>query len=87
MDTDRRQRFGALANSLAALKASIDHCRGAYGLSDAEAAGRMVKVFGEDHTAMYALIGNAMHDDEHYGNIVTYMRMLGLIPPSTAGGQ
>jgi uncharacterized damage-inducible protein DinB len=24
-----------------------------------------------------------VHDDEHYGNIVTYMRMLGMVPPSS----
>src|SRR6187551_3101152 len=26
---------------------------------------------------------NAVHDGEHYGNIVTYMRMKGLVPPSS----
>jgi hypothetical protein len=30
-----------------------------------------------------ALIGNIAHDNEHYGNLVTYMRMKGLVPPST----
>jgi hypothetical protein len=24
-----------------------------------------------------------VHDNEHYGNIVTYMRMLGMVPPSS----
>lgn len=53
-------------------------------VSEAEAAARMVTLFGQKHTALYALVGNAMHDDEHYGNIVTYMRM-GMVPPSSAG--
>jgi uncharacterized damage-inducible protein DinB len=26
---------------------------------------------------------NATHDYEHYGNVVTYMRLLGLVPPSS----
>jgi len=25
------------------------------------------------------------HINEHYGNIVTYMRLNGMVPPSTAG--
>jgi len=24
-----------------------------------------------------------VHNNEHYGNIVTYMRMLGMVPPSS----
>jgi hypothetical protein len=27
---------------------------------------------------------NTAHDFEHYGNIVTYMRIKGLVPPSSA---
>jgi uncharacterized damage-inducible protein DinB len=30
-----------------------------------------------------ALIENVAHDNEHYGNLVTYMRLKGLVPPST----
>ena len=30
-----------------------------------------------------ALIGNVAHDNEHYGNLVTYLRLKGLVPPST----
>jgi hypothetical protein len=29
------------------------------------------------------LIGNVGHTSLHYGNIITYMRMLGLVPPSS----
>lgn len=34
--------------------------------------------------ALRALIGNIAHDNEHYGNLVTYLRSNGLTPPSTA---
>jgi regulator of extracellular matrix RemA (YlzA/DUF370 family) len=27
---------------------------------------------------------NTQHINEHYGNIVTYMRLQGLVPPSSA---
>jgi uncharacterized damage-inducible protein DinB len=30
-----------------------------------------------------ALIGNIAHTNLHYGNMVTYMRLLGLVPPSS----
>ena len=67
---------------LAALKASTDHCAKAYAMSDADAA-KMHSLFGEDRTALWALMQNTVHDGEHYGNIVTYMRMLGMVPPSS----
>lgn len=30
-----------------------------------------------------ALVDNVAHTNLHYGNIITYMRMLGLVPPSS----
>jgi hypothetical protein len=30
-------------------------------------------------------VDNASHDWEHYGNIVTYMRIKGMVPPSSQG--
>ena len=70
------------ADLVAAIKASTEYCRKAYVVSDAAAQG-MTKVFGDDHTKLYALIGNASHDAEHYGNIVTYLRMNKMVPPSS----
>jgi hypothetical protein len=32
---------------------------------------------------MWALVQNATHIAEHYGNIVTYMRRKNMIPPSS----
>jgi uncharacterized damage-inducible protein DinB len=70
------------ADLVAAIKASTEYCKKAYAQSDAAAQG-MTKVFGEDATRLYALIGNASHDAEHYGNIVTYLRINGMVPPSS----
>jgi uncharacterized damage-inducible protein DinB len=67
---------------VAALKASNDYCAKAYQLGDAATTG-MVDVFGQQRTKMYALLSNVTHDNEHYGNIVTYMRMNKLVPPSS----
>ncbi len=68
---------------VAALKASTEYCQKAYAMTDAEALKRPTKLFGGEQSALWALAANAAHDDEHYGNIVTYMRMLGMVPPSS----
>ena len=69
---------------IAAFQASNKRCSRAYALSDTE-AGRMVTLFGNEQTALAALLGNAMHDESHYGNLVTYMRILEMVPPSSQG--
>lgn len=70
------------AEIVAALEASNAYCAKAYAQSDARGM-EPVKVFGEDRTRLFALTMNATHDNEHYGNIVTYTRMLGRVPPSS----
>ena len=42
-----------------------------------------MNVFGRERTKLYLLTMNAIHDWEHYGNIVTYMRLKGMTPPSS----
>jgi len=70
------------ADLIAALQASNAYCGRAYAQSDADVAG-MTKLFGQDRTRLFALLQNATHDSEHYGNIVTYMRLKGMVPPSS----
>ena len=65
-----------------ALKASTAYCEKAYAIS-AASAGAPVEMFGDKSTKVGALALNAVHDGEHYGNIVTYMRMKGMVPPSS----
>jgi uncharacterized damage-inducible protein DinB len=67
---------------VAALKESNTYCERAYSQPD-ENVKAPVDIFGEQHPRFYALIANAAHDGEHYGNIVTYMRMNKLVPPSS----
>jgi uncharacterized damage-inducible protein DinB len=68
---------------VAALKASTAHCQKAYAMSDADATKRTVRVFVGERSALWAVLYSTAHDYEHYGNIVTYMRMLGMVPPSS----
>lgn len=67
---------------VAALKASNDYCRKAYALPPESLTG-MVDVFGQQRSKMFTLLMNATHDNEHYGNLVTYLRMNGMVPPSS----
>ena len=65
-----------------ALRSSTEYCNRAYELSD-EASMQTMSLFGRPMTKLGALAMNAVHDFEHYGNIITYMRMQGLTPPSS----
>ncbi len=67
-----------------ALRGSNAVCERAHGQSD-EAAMQTIRMFGQDRTRLGALVLNAAHNFEHYGNIVTYMRIKGMVPPSSQG--
>jgi uncharacterized damage-inducible protein DinB len=43
----------------------------------------IVKIFAGDMPKLSVLEFNTHHNFEHYGNIVTYMRLKGLVPPSS----
>ena len=70
------------AQLVAALRASSEYCRKAYSQTDAAAAAEAM-VYGEKQTRIAALAMNAVHDGEHYGNVVTYFRIKGMVPPSS----
>ncbi len=74
------------ADLLAALKASTEYCGRAYQQTD-RAAQQSTKLFGREQTRLYALVLNATHNAEHYGNIVTYLRLNGIVPPSSRQGS
>jgi uncharacterized damage-inducible protein DinB len=68
---------------ITALKESFAYCDRAYdGLSDASAT-QMVRFMGGDKPKLSVLTTNNVHTIEHYGNLVTYMRMKNLVPPTS----
>ena len=71
---------------VAALRASTEYCGRAYAQTDA-AAQQRTQLFGQERSRLAALGINATHNAEHYGNLVTYMRMNGLVPPSSRPAQ
>ena len=73
------------ADLVKALNEAFAYCDKVYdGMTDAHAAD-MVKFFGRDTTKLAVLSFNSAHTMEHYGNIVTYMRLKNLVPPSSEG--
>ena len=76
----------AKAELVAALKASTEYCARAYAQTD-QAAQRSTQLFGQERTRLFALGLNATHNAEHYGNIVTYLRLNGIVPPSSRRGS
>jgi uncharacterized damage-inducible protein DinB len=69
-----------------ALEGSIAYCDEVFkGLDDAKAGQMVTGAFGGPQAARAAaLMGNTGHFQEHYGNLVTYLRINGLVPPSSA---
>jgi uncharacterized damage-inducible protein DinB len=64
------------------LRTAMAHCDKAYAQQDAGVTG-MVNFFGNNVSRMFTLQMNGAHDFEHYGNIVTYLRLKGITPPSS----
>jgi uncharacterized damage-inducible protein DinB len=70
------------ADLVAALKASTQYCNKAYAQDDRAAQGK-TKLFGQERSRLHALGMNATHNAEHYGNLVTYLRINKIVPPSS----
>jgi uncharacterized damage-inducible protein DinB len=81
-DDIEKKKMTGKAELVAAMRASNEYCARAYHQTD-DASAAKVKLFGQEQTRLYALMINATHDAEHYGNIVTYMRLNNMVPPSS----
>ena len=80
--------FESLATKAALLKAwddSVKYCDTAFqGLTDRSATETIDLPFGQGKGARAkALLDNIGHLNEHYGNLVTYMRIKGIVPPTS----
>ncbi len=65
------------------LRDAFDYCGRVYnGMTDEEGA-QMRNLFGMNLAASAVLAFNSSHNFEHYGNLVTYMRLNGIVPPSS----
>src|ERR1700723_3270288 len=71
------------ADLVAALKDGVAYCNKAFdSMTDAKGS-QMVKFFNF-HLAKLTLFSiNTAHTDEHYGNMVTYLRLKGIVPQTS----
>lgn len=68
----------ALADTFAA-------CDAVWNASTAAWHTETTTMFGSQQTRMAVVTFNTAHTMEHYGNIVTYLRLKGIVPPSSGG--
>jgi uncharacterized damage-inducible protein DinB len=74
------------ADLIAALKGAFAYCDKAYDAMTDAAAPQMVSLFGRDMPKLSVLNVNTMHSMEHYGNLVTYLRLKNIVPPTSEPG-
>jgi uncharacterized damage-inducible protein DinB len=71
------------ADIVAALKASYAACDKVFAETTDANASAPVDFFGQKETRLGVLAFNNSHMWEHYGNLVTYMRLKNIVPPSS----
>ncbi len=76
------------AETVKLLEDSLVACDRAHDSLTPASAVEMLKVTGRNNAVFEVaranpLINNLAHNNEHYGNLVTYMRAKGLVPPSS----
>jgi uncharacterized damage-inducible protein DinB len=78
---DAEHKLKSKSELVNALKESVAYCSTAFEqVSDPAAP---VKIFGGEKASLTVMYMNVAHANEHYGNIVTYLRMKGIVPPSS----
>jgi uncharacterized damage-inducible protein DinB len=71
------------ADLIAALKQACTYCDKAYDSMTDVSAAETVKLMGNDAPKLGVLSVNITHSVEHYGNLVTYLRMKNIVPPTS----
>lgn len=71
------------ADLISALKEAVAYCGKTYAAMTDAKGGEMAKMMNMDFAKLTVLGANTAHDYEHYGNMVTYMRIKGIVPPTS----
>jgi len=82
-DTKIEKEVTTKAALIEELNKAFAYCDEAYdGLTDAQ--GPTMMKFGRGERSLSGILNfNVAHDFEHYGNLITYLRIKGLVPPSS----
>ena len=71
------------ADLVAAIQGGVAYCNKAFdSMTDAKGS-EMVKFFNFNLARLTLFSINSAHTDEHYGNMVTYLRLKGIVPPTS----
>jgi uncharacterized damage-inducible protein DinB len=71
------------ADLVAAVKDAVAYCNKAFdSMTDAKGS-QTVKFMSFDLAKLTLFSLNTAHTDEHYGNMVTYLRLKGIVPPTS----
>jgi uncharacterized damage-inducible protein DinB len=73
------------AGLVAGLEEAFAYCDRAHTGLSGRSLMEDVSLFGQTGSRIWVLVFNATHNWEHYGNLVTYMRLNGIVPPSSGG--
>jgi hypothetical protein len=76
-------KLTAKADLVAALKASAAVCDAAWSSTTSDNIHTMAKFGRREMTRVGWLIYNTTHDNESYGTMAVYMRLKGVVPPSS----
>jgi uncharacterized damage-inducible protein DinB len=71
------------ADLVSALKGAVAFCNPAFDSMTDSKGSEMTKFARFDLARLSLLSLNTAHTDEHYGNMVTYLRMKGIVPPTS----
>ena len=71
------------AELTSALHDAFAYCSRAYDALTDAGANETVKAFGQERNKLGVLWFNASHNLEHYGNLVVYLRLKAIVPPSS----
>jgi uncharacterized damage-inducible protein DinB len=71
------------ADLVAALKVSFEECDAAFDAMTDETAKQMLKAGNGERSKLGTLLYATLHDNEEYGYLSMYLRLKGLVPPST----
>jgi len=85
--TQDYEKVADKATLVKALNDALAYCDGAYNDTTYSTFQTLVKVAApskEQTPRGMVLMFNTTHNEEHYGNLVVYMRLKGHVPPSTA---
>ena len=77
------EKMTAKADLVKAINDSNAYCDAAYAAAKDDP--KTIASFSETRrdTPFRVMLLNVTHDNEHYGNLITYLRMKGIVPPSS----